>query len=44
VLEVFGQSLMVSVLAGPAAGAAFLLSERDAKLVGRGGVGQKKDL
>lgn len=42
VLEVFAQSILVTVLAGPAAGGAFLLSERDAVLVARAGLSQKK--
>lgn len=43
-LEVFGQSALVTVLAGPAAGGAYLLSERDAVLAARSGLSEKKVL
>lgn len=43
-LEVFAQSLLVTVLAGPAAGGAYLLLERDAVLLARAAVNQKKVL
>lgn len=44
VVEVFGQSALASVLAGPAAGGAYLLSERDAVLAARAGLSEKKAL